>query len=100
MTIEEIKEWWDGEAYTAKFAVGDVTSAEIMNFLISRVEELEREVEELHKDGMTIYAMMGADNTKKVARRCAEIAEEVETGTYVTFNSVVADAIRREFGGE
>ena len=42
--IEKIRTWWDGGAFTACFAKMEVTSAEVINWLIRRVIKLEGDI--------------------------------------------------------
>lgn len=86
MTLKEIKKWREGNTY-----IHTTELAPMFDWLIA-------EVEMLHRDRMTIYAMMEDGRAK--AKRCAEIADKLPdgySGSQRDGASIAAIEIRKEF---
>ena len=62
-----------------------------------RAETLLKKNEDLHKEGMTIYAMMEDGRAKAVAKRCAEICEQKFGFSWLDCGKYLGEEIRKEF---
>ena len=91
MTLEEIKQGRESGAFWCQDEVVCRDTDDAICWLIA-------EVEMLHKEGMTIYAMMEDGRAKAAAKRCAEIAYRIlAESRHGTLADKVEKEIREEF---